>query len=337
MDRICLRRAGLRVLCLPPLSVPARSRPITTLIRSNPRLNATRTVLSPLQRRWASEDLTQSEPSADRESEAQHGDNAIAKSSGAPASEVDAIESSDQDDSATVTEAVKSTADSVTYRAAQAASGVAAAASGAASQLTGSSSVPQEGSPESMGRNKKTVYVGNIFFDVKEAALEQEFSKAGQVESVKIIRDARGLSKGFAYVEYASEEEADKAIVMLDMQPFEGRRLAVQHPVLKRRQAINRPPRGTQEPARTLFIGNMSYDMSDKDLNDLFREIKNITDVRVAIDRRTGQPRGFAHADFVDIPSAEKAKAELTNKVVNGRNLRVDFSASNRDSKDQAA
>lgn len=60
---------------------------------------------------------------------------------------------------------------------------------------------------------------------------------------------------------------------------------------------------------------------------DLFRDIRNVLDVRVAIDRRTGQPRGFAHADFVDVASAEKGKAVLNGKEVYGRELRVDFSA----------
>ena len=81
-------------------------------------------------------------------------------------------------------------------------------------------------------------------------------------------------------------------------------------------------------PSKTLFIGNMSFDMSDRDLNNLFREIKNVIDVRVAIDRRTGQPRGFAHADFTDMASAERAMTELSGKVVCGRALRIDFSTS---------
>lgn len=59
----------------------------------------------------------------------------------------------------------------------------------------------------------------------------------------------------------------------------------------------------------------------------MFREVRNVLDVRVAIDRRSGQPRGFAHADFVDIDSAEKARELLGKKVVYGRQLRVDFSA----------
>ena len=63
-------------------------------------------------------------------------------------------------------------------------------------------------------------------------------------------------------------------------------------------------------------------------LADLFREIRDVLDVRVAIDRRSGQPRGFAHADFIDVESAQRAKEHLEKKVIYGRQLRVDFSSS---------
>lgn len=81
------------------------------------------------------------------------------------------------------------------------------------------------------------------------------------------------------------------------------------------------------EPSKTLFIGNLAFEMSDADLNKLFRDIDNVIDVRVAIDRRTGQPRGFAHADFIDVDSAVKALSFLQGKDVHGRSLRVDYSA----------
>lgn len=80
-------------------------------------------------------------------------------------------------------------------------------------------------------------------------------------------------------------------------------------------------------PSKTLFIGNLAFEMSDADLNKLFRDIRNVIDVRVAIDRRTGQPRGFAHADFVDVESAMEGKKVLADKEIYGRTLRVDFSA----------
>ena len=56
-----------------------------------------------------------------------------------------------------------------------------------------------------------------------------------------------------------------------------------------------------------------------------------MTDVRVAIDRRTGQPRGFAHADFLDVESATKAKELLSKKELYGRWLRLDYGRSSQD------
>lgn len=79
-------------------------------------------------------------------------------------------------------------------------------------------------------------------------------------------------------------------------------------------------------PSKTLFIGNMSFEMTDRDLNALFKGIKNVIDVRVAIDRRTGQPRGFAHADFIDVNSAMEAMKVLETKETYGRKLRLDYS-----------
>lgn len=121
---------------------------------------------------------------------------------------------------------------------------------------------------------------------------------------------------------------AQAACENLDMQVFEGRNLVVQFHS-PRENSKTRTQDGNivpNSPSKTLFIGNMSFEMSDKDLNDVFRDIRNVMDVRVAIDRRTGQPRGFAHADFIDTASATKAKEVLQEKVIYGRQLRVDFS-----------
>ena len=111
----------------------------------------------------------------------------------------------------------------------------------------------------------------------------------------------------------------------------EGRRLTVQYSVKKER--AERPSSSPGHPTKTLFIGNMSFEMSDQDLNDMFREIRDVTDVRVAIDRRTGQPRGFAHAEFNSVSGAEKAMQILNGKEMYGRRLRVDYSVGNNRSR----
>lgn len=128
---------------------------------------------------------------------------------------------------------------------------------------------------------------------------------------------------------YKTPESKERAIQLFDAKYFEGRYLVVQEGRGKKFSSARGPNASLTKaaPGRTLFIGNMPYHMSDKDLNDLFARVKNVTDVRVAIDRRTGQPRGFAHADFVDVDSAIKALEELQGLEISGRCLRVDYSS----------
>ena len=125
----------------------------------------------------------------------------------------------------------------------------------------------------------------------------------------------------FGYVEFNDVAAATAAIEAMNNQEFEGRRMVVNY------MTKTNTPRSVGEPSKTLFIGNLAFEMTDADLNKLFRDIKNVIDVRVAIDRRTGQPRGFAHADFTDVASCQAAMEQLQGKTVYDRTLRCDYSA----------
>ncbi|KAI7607268.1 Dolichyl-diphosphooligosaccharide--protein glycosyltransferase subunit, partial [Hortaea werneckii] len=223
------------------------------------------------------------------------------------------------------------TAQEATSSAAQNVSSAASSTAEKARQSNPFDKTPSQsgGRPQSSASRSpsRILYIGNLFFEVTAPELEKEFSKLGDITNSRIVVDSRGLSKGFGYVEFATQAAADRVVRQLDQKVFQGRRMAVQYHIPK----TGISPRGQiskqlNTPSKTLFIGNMSYQMSDRDLNDLFREIRNVLDVRVAIDRRSGQPRGFAHADFIDVASAEKAKAHLEKKVVYGRPLKVDYS-----------
>src|SRR5689334_25078513 len=59
----------------------------------------------------------------------------------------------------------------------------------------------------------KNIYVGNLDFNVTEDELRQAFAAYGQVDNVTILRDRdTGQPRGFAFVEMANDEEAQKAI-----------------------------------------------------------------------------------------------------------------------------
>jgi len=74
----------------------------------------------------------------------------------------------------------------------------------------------------------KKLYVGGLSYSTEEQALKDHFAQAGAVESVAIIMDRMtGRSKGFGFVEMATDEEAQAAIEMFNGKEFEGRTLTV--------------------------------------------------------------------------------------------------------------
>jgi RNA recognition motif-containing protein len=76
-----------------------------------------------------------------------------------------------------------------------------------------------------MGRR---LYVGNLPYSATEDQLTELFSRAGKVDSVRVMRDmATGRARGFAFVEMGSDEDAQKAISEFHEQQMDGRALVV--------------------------------------------------------------------------------------------------------------
>ncbi|MEW6717497.1 MAG: RNA-binding protein [Chloroflexota bacterium] len=72
------------------------------------------------------------------------------------------------------------------------------------------------------------LYVGNLSYNVSDADLQALFEQAGTVKSVQIIKDRdTGRSKGFAFIEMETQEEAQKAISMFNGKEIEERALKV--------------------------------------------------------------------------------------------------------------
>ncbi len=90
----------------------------------------------------------------------------------------------------------------------------------------------------------KKLFVGGIPFSSTDDRLREHFSQAGSVASATIIMDrATGRSKGFGFVEMATEEEAEKAISMLNGSDLDGRTINVS----EARPMAERPPRESND------------------------------------------------------------------------------------------
>ena len=92
--------------------------------------------------------------------------------------------------------------------------------------------------------NQARLFVGNLAYQTMENDLKEYFSQAGVVSSVDLILDKfTGRSKGFAFIELSSSEEANKAVEMFHNKDFQGRALAVNIA----RPKEERPPRSRSD------------------------------------------------------------------------------------------
>jgi RNA recognition motif-containing protein len=78
-----------------------------------------------------------------------------------------------------------------------------------------------------------------------------------------------------------------------------------------------------EESFMNIYVGNMSYDITEDELRQAFEEFGEVSSANVISDRYTGRPKGFG---FVEMPQDEQAKAaieKLNGTSMKGRNLTV--------------
>ena len=72
-----------------------------------------------------------------------------------------------------------------------------------------------------------------------------------------------------------------------------------------------------------IFVGNLSYDVTENELHSSFSEFGAVEKVSVVRDRETGQPRGFAFVEMSNADEANTAMAAMNGRELKGRALNV--------------
>jgi cold-inducible RNA-binding protein len=80
---------------------------------------------------------------------------------------------------------------------------------------------------------------------------------------------------------------------------------------------INREHVDSKEKRMKIYIGNLSYDVTESDLRQAFEPLGQIASINVIMDKYTGRSKGFG---FVEMPSADEAQAAI--KALNGKELK---------------
>lgn len=185
-SRYAFRRCAARLLTARPSTLASAPRTYSSFAATSQRITP-RSVLFNSQRRWAT---TESE---------KEGAVPISELQATSPEEVEnAIQSEVADEPLSASDTAPAIAESANLTEA---TEEALPAAETNETLVGSSHQEWNGQSRNSGgeepQKKQTVYVGNLFFDVTESDLVKEFTRFGTVSRCRMIRDSRGLSKGF--------------------------------------------------------------------------------------------------------------------------------------------
>ncbi|CAI5711248.1 hypothetical protein KXD40_001512 [Peronospora effusa] len=171
------------------------------------------------------------------------------------------------------------------------------------------------------------VYVGNLSWNVKWQDLKDHMKNAGTVVHADVLEEPNGRSKGCGLVEYASQEEAAKAIAELNGTELEGRVIFVREDREPEGGSISKfakraaAPRGVGE-GRQLYVGNLPWDTNSQQLKDLFRTVGDVERADIA-EYPDGRSRGFGIIRYTNAADASQAIERLNGLEVESRLIEV--------------
>ncbi|MBI9109265.1 MAG: RNA-binding protein [Spirochaetales bacterium] len=75
--------------------------------------------------------------------------------------------------------------------------------------------------------------------------------------------------------------------------------------------------------SKNIYVGNISYNIMERDLEDLFSQYGEVTSVKIIIDRMTNRSKGFGFVEMQDDDAATAAISALNGTELSNRELRV--------------
>ena len=176
--------------------------------------------------------------------------------------------------------------------------------------LTRASSDPRAVQEEKKDSN---LLVKNIADTVSQKDLFELFSTIGKVLSCKLeVHPETGRSKGYAYIQFETVDEANKALAELKGKDLKNKKLEID--VLKKKEGRTEPER-IVKPSKSLFVKNFAQGTNELGLATIFSEFGEIESVKVETDE-AGKLLNQGYVNFKEVDSAKKALEKLQRSHV---------------------
>ncbi|KAM7044021.1 nucleolin [Acridotheres tristis] len=169
----------------------------------------------------------------------------------------------------------------------------------------------------------KTLIVNNLSYAATEETLQEVFKKAS---SIRVPQNNQGRPKGYAFVDFATAEDAREALNSCNNTEIEGRtiRLEFSSPSWQKGNTNARGGGGGgfSQQSKTLFVRGLSEDTTEETLRESF---EGSISARIVTDRDTGSSKGFGFVDFSSAEDAKAAKEAMEDGEIDGNKVILDF------------
>ncbi|NXC74329.1 NUCL protein, partial [Anhinga anhinga] len=161
-----------------------------------------------------------------------------------------------------------------------------------------------------------SLFVGNLVpakeYEELKTGIKEFFGK----KNIEVLDVRIGASKRFGYVDFSCAEDLDKAL-QLNGKKLMGLEIKLEKAKSKETMKENKKERD----ARTLFVKNLPYRLTEDEMRDVF---ENAQEIRIVMNKE-GNSKGMAYVEFKTEAEANKALEEKQGTEIDGRAMVIDF------------
>lgn len=163
--------------------------------------------------------------------------------------------------------------------------------------------------------------VGNIFIKnldktIDHRGLYDTFSAFGNILSCKVVTDETNTSKGYGFVHFETQEQAEKAISRVNEMMLNGKTVYV-GPFIPKKERLRS---GEPNKFTNVFVKNLDEGVSEAQLAEMFEKFGPLRNCVVMKDNES-KSKGFGFVNFENFEDAKKAVDELNETEINGKKL----------------
>lgn len=168
----------------------------------------------------------------------------------------------------------------------------------------------------------RSLWIGDLQYWMDENYLFSCFAPAGEVVSVKVIRNKQtNISEGYGFIEFANRAAAERTLAA-----YNGTLMPQSEQAFRLNWATLGTGQRRQDDSAdyTIFVGDLAADVTDVMLQDAFRtHYTSVKAAKVITDHTTGRSKGYGFVRFGDEGEQQRAMTEMNGVVLSTRPMRI--------------